>query len=108
MQRAFVGNAASEEQVKEAEKKVSNLDMEMANDLRLILSTAGGRRYIWRHLGKLGLFDGGYAPSPHEMAFDNGRREAGLRIMGDIMRWAPELWLKMQLESHERTEKKNA
>lgn len=89
-----VKNAADESQIKiEKEKQKFKQDSD-DNDLRFLLSTDQGRRFIWGMLEKCGVFKSSFTGSS-ETFFLEGQRNIGLKLMSDIMRVDPESYLKM-------------
>lgn len=61
------------------------------SDLRAVLSTAEGRRWIWRVLEQTAAFRASYDPdSPLRMAFAEGRRSTGLWLLAEMQHAAPD------------------
>jgi hypothetical protein len=54
------------------------------SDLRSILMTDAGGRVIWRLLDDAGVFRSVYSANPHAMAYQEGLRNAGLRLLARI------------------------
>lgn len=94
----LVKNAANKEQVKSAEyKQKRGRELEI-DDVRSILSTQSGRRFMWRYMGELGLFRSSFVG--HDATFYNeGRRSAALMMLLDINEGDPAAYLKMLEES---------
>ena len=99
-------NAADTRSVRNAAKK-ERLAIRQANDdTRAVLSTPAGRRYVWRLLGKCGVFR---QDSPHgstgEVLFQSGqeagRRKIGLELMAEIQQVDPSLYATMAKEAVE-------
>lgn len=89
-----IKNAADENQIKiERERNKFKQDTE-DNDLKFLLSTDQGRRFIWNMLEKCGVFKSSFTGSS-ETFFLEGQRNIGLKLMSDIMRVDPESYLKM-------------
>ena len=89
-----VKNAADENQIKiDREKNKFKQDTE-DNDLKFLLASDQGRRFIWNMLEKCGVFKSSFTGSS-ETFFLEGPRNIGLKLMSDIMRVDPESYLKM-------------
>lgn len=98
-EKALVGNAADEKQVKEAGEKVKRGRERELNDLRSILSTVQGRRFVWRFLEVCGINKCSFADDPHKTSFLEGQRNVGLRLQADIMDAEPNAYVTMMKES---------
>lgn len=84
------------------------MDREKANirrereieDLKAVMGTKEGRRFIWRLLGQAGIFRPSFvAGSPDTTAFNDGARNQGLNLMAEVMSEAPKQFLTMQQEA---------
>lgn len=93
----------------EQKKTRTELRQEEAdNDLRRVMSTAEGRRFIWRQLSKAGIFTVSFVGGAADMtAFNEGGRGQGLALMADLLRVCPGSYLTMQQEAfdNERRER---
>lgn len=69
------------------------------DDLRTVLSTESGRRFIWGVIQRCGVFQGSATLEPMGISFSEGRRSVGLFLLGDAMAFHPELFLTMQKEN---------
>lgn len=81
------------------------------NDLRWVMSSKQGRRFMWRLLSRAGLFQSSFNPDNAVMAFNEGNRNAGLSQMNDIMEACPERYTDMlneQKEAKERHDNRSA
>lgn len=75
---------------------------EETNDLRAVLSSASGRRFVWRLLERGGVFRSSFnAESDSYTAFNEGRRNLGLLVLNDILEADPDAFTLMQRESAE-------
>jgi hypothetical protein len=100
-----VKNAADESQVNEAKKKVRHTREQELNDVRFILSTPQGRRFVWRYLD--GLFRlSARSAEPYWTYFNEGERNVSLKMQADVVEASPEALLEMMTEAKEG-EKKN-
>lgn len=76
------------------------------NDLRAVMDTAAGRRFVWKLLSDAGVFRSSYvAGQADTTAFNEGGRNRGLTLLGDIMNDAPEKYLIMQKEAIDNDQK---
>lgn len=84
-EKSLVSNAADEEQIRKATtKEKSKQDLE-AEDMRKLLRTPFGQRVIWKYLKMCGVFRSVWSSDSREHAFNDGKREIGLKIMGDCI-----------------------
>lgn len=75
-------------------------DIEAANATVLtLMSTVAGRRYVWNELEHSQLFSGNENLDPQYMAFEKGRRNAGLRLLARITSQTPEMYIRMTQEN---------
>lgn len=93
-----VKNAADEAQVNEAAAKEKRGRARDLEDMRFILETAQGRRFIWRQLGECGVFKSSFTGNSTTF-FNEGRRDVGLKLMADVMDAKPDAYLQMAEEA---------
>jgi hypothetical protein len=67
------------------------------DDLRQIMSTAPGRRYMKGLLTFHGIFSTSQAKTSTDLSEEKGRRNAGIRILEEMKQANPELALKLLL-----------
>lgn len=83
-------------------KRVDEIDRIMAeravDDLRSVMGTPQGRRFMWALLGECGLFRSSYHPSAL-IHFNEGQRSIGLSLMARVTAECPDLYLTMQGEA---------
>lgn len=101
---AVVKNAADPKQVKNSKKMQKHLRNKELDDLRFLLSTPQGRRYLWRHLDWCGLYR-----SPEDSRGDVTQRNIGAqnvarKVLAEIVEADPRSWLLMQQENYEQGE----
>lgn len=71
-------------------------------DLKAVMATASGRRFIWRQLKVAGIHDSSFVGgAPDITAFKEGARNLGLMLLAEIMTEVPESYLIMQKEATE-------
>jgi len=67
-----------------------------------IMRTEGGRDFIWSQLQSCGTFESIFSADPVQSGYNNGNRDAGLRLEREIKEAAPEHYLKMVQENLNR------
>ncbi len=97
---AFVGNAADEKQVKSAGHKERLRERERRTDLKAILDTVEGRRFLWGQLGKCKVYESIWESSA-KIHYNAGKQDLGHELMDEIIRASPEAYLQMQKEAIE-------
>lgn len=95
----------------ELDKKVDEnkrkRDQEL-NDLRTILATEQGKRFLMRLINRSNYLQTTYAGGAHmsDFAFMEGRRDFGVYIIGEITLVDSDAWLDMQKQHFEETKEK--
>lgn len=69
-------------------------------DLRLILDTKSGRRFIWKYLGICGVFRSSFTGNS-ETFFKEGQRNVGLQLMAEVHEADIEMYALMSKENAE-------
>lgn len=91
-----------EEQKRQVMERNRQRREEETNDLRAVLSSVSGRRFIWRLLERGGVFRSSFnAESDSYTAFNEGRRNLGLLVLNDILEADLDAFTLMQRESVE-------
>lgn len=69
--------------------------------IRAFMSNEEGRRYIWLELSSLNVFAQyeGLVENHAGLAFAEGKRSVGVRLLNDVSRLAPEDYIKMLREN---------
>lgn len=67
-------------------------------DIRWLMSSKRGRRIIWRHLDRAGVFRLSFNTNAMQMAFAEGNRNEGLRVLAQVHALCPELYPQMLKE----------
>jgi hypothetical protein len=71
-------------------------------DLKDIMKTAEGRRFVWGLLSNTGIFRGSFAVGDaHATSFNEGRRSIGLKYFKDLHKVCPGNYHQMVLENGE-------
>ena len=74
-------------------------------DIRRLMTSKWGRRFLWRRMDQAGVFRLSFSPDAMAMAFAEGNRNSGLRILTLIHTLCPEHYNAMLKEqTSERTE----
>lgn len=93
-QKPFVKNAANESEVRSAEQREKLMQDHVDNDLRFILNSPQGQRFMARILDKCGIHRTSFTGSSQTF-FLEGQRNIGLFLLSDIMRVDPEALVKI-------------
>lgn len=93
----------------EARKLQGRFDRENEeSDLKWLCATKRGRRIVWRLLEQSGVFRLSFDPNALKMAFAEGNRNYGNRILAMLQTVAPESYITMTKEANERRESDDA
>jgi hypothetical protein len=93
-------NAAEEAQVKDRRRKDERVrDIELA-DMKKIMATREGRRFVWRLLDRAGVFRTSFTGNSTTF-FNEGMRNMGLMVIGDVMAACADQYVVMMNESKE-------
>lgn len=103
MSKALVKNAADENQVKSARNKTDREREQQIADLKFLLSTAQGRRYLWRLLEHCHVFGSIWRPSA-EIHHLSGKQDVGHFVLAEITEANADSFLTMMKEAKERKE----
>jgi len=96
--KALVKNAADKEQVKAAGSKEKRRREKELSDIRELLRTPGGRRFMWRYLDRCGVYRSSFTGNSQTF-FLEGERNIGLQMITDIMDADPGLYIEMIKEN---------
>lgn len=80
---------------RERDKEAARLEEE---DITWLMSSKRGRRIVFRLLGYSGIYDTSFNTNSQVTAFNEGRRNEGLRLLGQVSQFCPENYLKMLRE----------
>lgn len=97
--RALVGNAADPKQVSDARKKKKLLRDNELNDIRLVMSTGHGRRFISRILERCLFLDPIWHPQSEYVHYRAGKQDVGCFIKNEIVEANEALFFQMMKES---------
>lgn len=92
--RAVVRNAADPDQVKKAGPKAKRRRERELADIRMILQSEEGKRFIWNLIRRCGVFEVNVDPTSR-VYFHEGRREIGLKVLADVTEADPDTLVRM-------------
>ena len=95
-------NAASRKEIRRKEKEARQAERDRGVVILETMSTKNGRGYVWDQLAAAHVFATSYSPDALQMAFAEGERNFGLRLLNDIIEWCPEQFIQMMREQNER------
>jgi len=67
--------------------------------LKELLNLKSGRRYIWKWLGRCGVFKSSFDTSGSVTFFKEGQRDIGLKILAEVTAVDPDMFLQMMKEN---------
>nr|WP_091658874.1 hypothetical protein [Massilia sp. PDC64] len=88
----------------EAKRRELSRKQEIA-DFKWLMADPRGRRIVWRQLAAAGVFQSSFDPTAMTMAFNEGRRSEGLRLLAQIHAQCPDLYVTMMKEQSQCQEK---
>lgn len=91
-------NAGSAKQVRARGRKEAKLEAQATEDLKALLESPAGRRFLWRLLGKCGVWQTSFHPSGQQFAANEGRRGVGVELVTEIIETDPQAWIDLQQE----------
>jgi len=68
------------------------------NDMQRVLKLPEGRRFVWRILSQCGIFHASFTQNSMQSSFNEGRRDIGLGLLGDLNEADVFAYAKMQQE----------
>lgn len=107
-QKALVGNAGDEQQVKKAGDREKFREEERQNDLRYVLAHPRGRRFLWELMSGCRIYEADLIVDHGCNQYRNGERNIGVRLLNEIIKCDLDSFLIMQKEAYERKEKGDA
>lgn len=83
-------------------------DKQWVLDIQALMETEFGRRIMWRLLSQFcGVFDATFSSDALAMAWKEGQREVGLRLIEEIQKYTPHDYARMLSERMKRIEEFN-
>jgi len=89
---------AQERVTADAETRNKLVQQTEADDVKWLMGNKRGRRIIWRQLERAGVFLLSFNTTAMTMAFNEGRRSEGLRVLAQIHETCPEHYVTMMQE----------
>jgi len=90
----------AQEEVKKADElKAKIAATSEGDDFKWLMSSRRGRRVVWRLMELTGVFRSSFDPTAMRMAYNEGFRNFGLRMLSIIQSYCPELYNTMTLEN---------
>lgn len=78
---------------------------ERQNDLRWVMSNKRGRRFIYRQLEEAGIWRSSFDIDSTVMAFNEGNRNGGLKLLNEITEACTERYTEMLAEQKQEKDK---
>lgn len=101
-EKAFVKNAADEEQVRAAPSKERQKRARELADFRVVVSTREGRRFLKRYLDLCNPVGSAFTgETTHQTAFNLGQKNVGSLLFLDLEEASLESWALIQREAKE-------
>lgn len=82
---AFVDNAADPEQVKIGRRKIRAAEQRRRDTLARLMHTTDGAEHLAARIVDAGIFLSSFTLEPLEMAFQEGRRNEGLKLIAELV-----------------------
>lgn len=98
-ERAMVKNAADPKQIKKARELSKAMEHKKEDDLKFILSSPHGRKFLWDLLGWCGLYASPENARGDETQRAIGRQNVARKILSDIVSADESSWILMQQEN---------
>jgi hypothetical protein len=96
-------NAGNRKDVREAEKRQKTWDQQQREHIAEVMSTTIGRRWMCDLLEHCHVFATSFRLNGLGMAFNEGQREVGLRLILAINEACPDQYVTMMRERNERS-----
>jgi hypothetical protein len=101
-------NVADEAQVNRQRNLDKIEDLQNEVDLRAVMASPEGRRFIWRLMIECGVGESPFATNALLMSRSAGKQEIGLWLQAEVAGVAPSEYLKMQTEHWRAVQKEEA
>jgi hypothetical protein len=83
----------------DAQAAANRVAKQEAADFLWLMNDPRGRRIVWRQLAASRVFHSSFDPTAMNMAFNEGRRAEGLRLLGQVHSLCPDLYPTMMKEN---------
>ncbi len=97
-------NAGDAQHVAKAKSRQKTRGLQKKAAFRRFMSDAEGRMWIWDLLTLCGIFHSSFSVDALRTAFNEGRRDIGLRLLAEINQLSPEIYIKMVGENQKDSE----
>ena len=74
----------TEERKKKESAEAKRTREKELSDLRRILRTSEGRRFVWRLWSRCGIFRNPFNPNSNQHSFNSGRMSVGQELLNDV------------------------
>lgn len=101
-------NASDRKWVREQEKAAKIAERERAEVVVEMMATPQRRKYIWDKLSDAHIFSTTFSTDPIQMSFNEGERNAGIKLLNDIIQHCPEQFIEAMREANGRRTIDNA
>ena len=88
----------------ERDERAKLAELQREEDLASVMSTPAGRRFVARLIASAGIRKGSFTPDPSGRidAFNEGRRDFGIKLEDALVAVVPRLWDQMLSEDRAR------
>ncbi|HAR04271.1 MAG TPA: hypothetical protein DCR72_01625 [Pseudomonas sp.] len=97
-------NASDERALKDAAREERLARETTAADFKWLMDDPRGRRFVWRLMGRCKVFEPVFNTHGGVMNFNEGRRDTGLFLLGEIDRLCPAQFAVMAAENARKPE----
>ncbi|MFN7610835.1 MAG: endopeptidase [bacterium] len=92
----------TDEQSEAHRQKAENARKTFVEDVKWLMSSPRGRRLVWWLLSKSGINRTSFNNSGSVMAFNEGQRNIGLMLQGEVLEASPDAFMTMLEEQRKR------
>lgn len=89
-----VKSASDPAQVREAGRRERSTRQQQLNDMRELLATEAGKRFLWRLMAHCKVNESVFSPSAH-IYYNSGMQDVGHFVLGEIMEAQPQAFMDM-------------
>ncbi len=83
----------AQQKSKDSKKSADRIERQNEeSDIKWLMSSKRGRRFVWRLLEKAGVFRSSFNTNAMTMSFSEGNRNYGLNLLNSIHTLCPELY----------------
>jgi len=81
------------------QEEISKEELQEIEDLRWVMGSEMGRRFVYSNIASSGVFRSSFNTDSLAMAFNEGRRNNGLKLLSSVIEHCYESYIKMQREN---------